>query len=124
MMKLFQVDKDMPKLVSDHFIESINGDTSGLESLNRSHFDTYSELVQNETMFLYNLVSIRMNDIMKFLTIITSIFVPITFFTSVYGMNFDNIPELHYPHAYEIFWAASIGLSVFLIWQFKKRKWL
>lgn len=71
-----------------------------------------------------NLVSVRMNEVMKVLTVITTIFVPITFLTSVYGMNFDYIPELHVPHAYALFWLLVSGISVGLWTFFKGKKWL
>ena len=50
-------------------------------------------------------VSNRMNEIMKVLTIMASFFIPITFVAGVYGMNFDNLPELHWKYSYAVFWA-------------------
>ncbi|HMP81492.1 MAG TPA: magnesium/cobalt transporter CorA [Verrucomicrobiota bacterium] len=64
-------------------------------------------------------VSNRMNEVMKVLTIMTSFFIPITFIAGVYGMNFEDIPGLHWKHGYTMFWgicfAITLGLAVFFI---------
>lgn len=66
----------------------------------------------------------RMNEIMKVLTIMATIFVPLTFISSLYGMNFDNMPELHHPYGYyyTLFVMLMISLGM-LIW-FRKKKWI
>jgi len=66
----------------------------------------------------------RMNDTMKTLTVISAIFIPLTFLAGVYGMNFDNLPELHWHYGYHIFWAITLVLVVVLVAYFKKKKWL
>lgn len=74
---------------------------------------------------LYNsAVSNRMNEIMKVLTIIASIFVPITFLAGVYGMNFKNLPELQWPWAYPLFWFICATLTVSLLYLFYRKGWL
>ena len=71
----------------------------------------------------------RMNDVMKVLTIVATIFIPLSFFAGVYGMNFDtnqpgNMPELAMPYGYWIFWGCMVALvGAMLIW-FRYRKWL
>ncbi len=82
--------------------------------------DTVSGLVD-----LYmNSVSHRMNEIMKVLTIIATIFIPLTFIAGIYGMNFDYMPELHYRYAY--FGALILMLLIVcgMIFLFRRRKWL
>ena len=71
-----------------------------------------------------NFIGMKMNEIMKILTMITTIFVPITFITSVYGMNFEGIRETHWKYGYELFWFVAIAISVFQYTFFKRRKWL
>ncbi len=66
----------------------------------------------------------KMNQAMKVLTVISTIFVPITFLTSVYGMNFDGIAELHIPHAYGMMWLIMISIAGTLLYWFKKKNWL
>jgi magnesium transporter len=69
-------------------------------------------------------VSLKMNKIMQFLTIVTSIFVPISFLTGLYGMNFEYIPELKLPNGYYFLWGAMLLIvSGMLIWFWRKR-WL
>lgn len=71
----------------------------------------------------------RLNDVMKVLTIVATIFIPLSFFAGVYGMNFDtsqpgNMPELSMPYGYWIFWGCMASLvTVMLVW-FRIRKWL
>lgn len=66
----------------------------------------------------------RLNEIMTTLTVFSTIFIPLTFFTGVYGMNFRFMPELDKPIAYPIFWGISIVTSLVMIFYFKRRKWL
>ncbi|MEZ4806020.1 MAG: magnesium/cobalt transporter CorA [Flavobacteriales bacterium] len=66
----------------------------------------------------------RLSQVMKLLTVISTIFIPLTFVVGVYGMNFDHMPELHWPHGYFIVMCAMAGIAgVMLIW-FKRRGWL
>lgn len=69
-------------------------------------------------------ISNRMNEVMKVLTIMASIFIPLTFIAGVYGMNFDNMPELHYKYGYFIVWGVMIVVGVLLAVYFKRKKWL
>lgn len=66
----------------------------------------------------------RMNEIMKVLTVISSIFIPLTFLVGVYGMNFDNMPELRWHYGYFIVWGIMLFIVVVQISIFKKNKWL
>jgi len=69
-------------------------------------------------------ISFRMNKVMQVLTIIATIFIPLTFLVGVYGMNFDNMPELHWKYAYFILWGIMISIVVILAFFFKKKKWI
>lgn len=73
-------------------------------------------------------VSNRMNDVMRVLTIIATIFIPLTFLAGVYGMNFDtdspwNMPELTYRFGYPLFWLAVVAIVAVMAWWFRKKKW-
>jgi magnesium transporter len=71
-----------------------------------------------------NTVSNKMNEIMKVLTIMASIFIPLTFIAGVYGMNFDNMPELHFKYGYfAVLGIMFIVLIVMLVY-FRRKKWL
>ena len=69
-------------------------------------------------------ISNRMNEIMKFLTIIGTIFIPLTFIAGVYGMNFQNMPELHWQWGYFGALGLMLAVTLFLLAYFKRKKWL
>ncbi len=69
-------------------------------------------------------ISNRMNQIMKVLTIISTIFIPITFIAGIYGMNFDHIPELHFTHGYAMVWALMLFITIAMLIFFRRKKWL
>ncbi len=66
----------------------------------------------------------KMNEVMKVLTIIATIFIPLTFIVGIYGMNFKHMPELDWKFGYPIVMAIMIAIAVSLVWYFKKKKWL
>lgn len=66
----------------------------------------------------------RMNEVMKVLTVMASIFIPLTFLAGIYGMNFKYMPELEYRYGYYIFWSILIFVLVFMLWYFKRKKWI
>ena len=66
----------------------------------------------------------RMNQVMKTLTILTSIFAPLTFIAGIYGMNFENMPELKWTYGYfEVLAAIAVICSVLYV-RFKRARWL
>jgi magnesium transporter len=69
-------------------------------------------------------MSNKMNEVMKVLTIMASIFIPLTFIVGVYGMNFEYIPELQYQNGYFYVWGLMILIFIGLLFYFKKKKWL
>lgn len=85
--------------------------------------DYYRELLYDELNIYHSSMSTRLSDIMALLTIFSVIFIPLTFIVGVYGMNFDNIPELHWRHGYFIVWGVMLLIAIGMLWYFKKRKW-
>jgi magnesium transporter len=69
-------------------------------------------------------VSNRMNEIMKVLTIISTIFIPLTFLAGVYGMNFKYMPELDLHWFYPTLWATMVTVAILMLVYFKKKKWI
>lgn len=69
-------------------------------------------------------ISNRMNEIMKFLTIIGTIFIPLTFIVGIYGMNFEFMPEIRWRYGYFAVMAFMFAIGVFMLFYFKKKKWL
>jgi magnesium transporter len=68
-------------------------------------------------------VSYRLNEVMKVLTIISTIFIPLTFLVGVYGMNFKHMPELDQPWAYPALWIVMTAIALCMLAYFKKKKW-
>jgi len=66
----------------------------------------------------------RMNEVMKVLTIIATIFIPLTFLAGVYGMNFKHMPELSWPWAYPTLWGVMLSVAGGMLYFFRKKKWL
>jgi magnesium transporter len=69
-------------------------------------------------------VSNRMNEVMKVLTIIATIFIPLTFIAGIYGMNFTNMPELGWPMGYFMIWGLMIVIFIGMLIFFKRKGWL
>lgn len=69
-------------------------------------------------------LSQNMNEVMKVLTIVATIFIPLTFIAGIYGMNFENMPELRYHNGYFIAWGVMILMCIGMIIYFKKKKWI
>ncbi len=86
--------------------------------------ETYREMARSLADLQMSVVSNRMNEIMKVLTIMASFFIPITFVAGVYGMNFENIPELKFKYSYFIFWTICIGIVLSLYIFFRRKGWL
>ena len=68
-------------------------------------------------------IGIRTNEVIRTLTIISTIFVPLTFLAGVYGMNFDFLPELHWKHGYLFFWGTSVVVVISLVVFLRRRGW-
>ncbi len=78
-----------------------------------------------ETMNLYlSRVSNRTNEVMKVLTIIATIFMPLSFLAGWYGMNFKNMPEIEAAGAYPIFTGVNLAIAGLMLWFFRRRGWL
>jgi magnesium transporter len=86
--------------------------------------ETYREMVGGLMDIYLSTLSNRMNEVMKVLTIIATIFIPLTFIAGVYGMNFENIPELHWRHGYWYVWLVMLVSGVTLLVFFRRKKWL
>jgi len=70
-----------------------------------------------------NTLNTRMNEVMKVLTVISTIFIPLTFIVGVYGMNFDFMPELHWKFGYLMVWGFMLLMVVGMIRYFRYKKW-
>ena len=86
--------------------------------------ETYHEFASGLTETYMSAMSNRMNEIMKVLTIFTTIFVPLTFLAGVYGMNFHYLPELDWHWAYPAFWGICVVVAWGMLMWFRRKGWL
>jgi len=86
--------------------------------------ETYRDLLSGMLDLYLSSISNRINEVMKFLTVIGTIFMPLTFLVGVYGMNFKHMPELEWHDGYFILWGLMIGLSIAMIIYFRRKRWL
>jgi magnesium transporter len=86
--------------------------------------DTYRDMMTGLLDIYNSTINNRMNEIMKVLTVFASIFIPLTFLTGIYGMNFHYMPELGWKWSYPLLWVAFLLIAVILLAFFKRKKWL
>ena len=86
--------------------------------------ETFRDMVSGMLDIYLSSISNRMNEVMKVLTIIATIFIPLTFIAGVYGMNFANMPELQWPWGYFMVWGVMIIIFIGMLIFFKRKKWL
>ncbi|UCE04972.1 MAG: magnesium/cobalt transporter CorA [bacterium] len=98
--------------VYDHTIQVIDTIESFRDMVS-GMLDTYLSSVSN-----------RMNEVMKVLTIIATIFIPLTFIAGIYGMNFEFMPELKWHWSYPMIWLVMIAVVAAMVLYFRKKKWL
>ncbi len=86
--------------------------------------DANKQIMDGMNNLYYAVQGQKMNQIMKVLTIVSTIFIPLTFIVGVYGMNFVNMPELETQNGYYITWGVMILISALLLWYFFRKGWL
>ena len=86
--------------------------------------DLYREMIWSLMDMYMTIISNKMNEIMKVLTIIATIFIPLTFFAGIYGMNFRNMPELDTEYGYFILLGVMFVVFLFMLYYFRKKRWL
>jgi magnesium transporter len=86
--------------------------------------ETFRDMLSGMLDIYLSSISNRMNEIMKVLTIISTIFIPLTFIVGLYGMNFKHMPELEWPWGYPAVLLLMLGVTVFMLFYFRRKKWL
>lgn len=96
-----------------------------VDSLNRVYdtLDSCREVLSSILDIHLTVQSNRMNEVMKILTTVSTIFLPLTFLAGMWGMNFDFMPELKWHYGYTLAWVVMIGVGIGLALYFKKRHW-
>jgi len=85
--------------------------------------DTYKDVTSTMMDLYMNTINYKMNEVMKLLTVITTIFIPLSFIASVYGMNFENMPELTWHNGYYMVLGLMGAIFITMIAYFKHKKW-
>ena len=85
--------------------------------------EIYQVMLNDQMMIYHASIDSRANEIMKVLTMFSAFFIPLTFVTGVYGMNFDYLPELHLKFGYIYFWALMILIVSSLLIYFRRKRW-
>ncbi len=119
-LQLNSLDSDMINDKTAPFLR----DMQGLALQSVEIIDTYREMLFDHLNIYNTGVSIKLNEIMKVLTIFSAIFIPLTFIAGVYGTNFEYFPELHYRYSYFIFWAFLLSVALVMVKFFRRRGWL
>ncbi|MBW2431544.1 MAG: magnesium/cobalt transporter CorA [Deltaproteobacteria bacterium] len=86
--------------------------------------ESFRDVLSGLSDLYLSTVSNRMNEVMKVLTIIATIFIPLTFIAGIYGMNFEFMPELKWHWAYPMLWVLLVVIFVLMVMWFKRRRWL
>lgn len=116
------IDSENPLITKDTklFLRDVHDHTMEINESLQIYREMSMSLME---MYMSNM-SNKMNEVMKVLTIMASIFIPLTFIAGIYGMNFDHMPELHTKNGYYYVWAVMIALFIGMMFYFKKKKWL
>ena len=85
--------------------------------------DSYREMLYDLLNIYHTAATTRLNDIMKVLTMISVIFIPLTFIVGVYGTNFEYLPEIKWHYGYYIMWGIMVIVAILMIWFFRRKKW-
>ena len=86
--------------------------------------ETYRDILSGMLDIYLSSMSNRLNEIMKVLTIIATIFMPLTFITGVFGMNFRYMPELEWRYGQAIFLGLMAVIALGMLWYFRKKRWI
>ena len=85
--------------------------------------ETYRDILAGMLDIYLSSVSNKMNEVMKVLTVIATIFIPLTFVAGIYGMNFEFMPELKWRYGYLFFWGIIVAVGAAMLAYFRRKKW-
>jgi len=88
------------------------------------NIETYRDILSGMLDIYLSSISNRLNEIMKVLTIIATIFMPLTFLAGVYGMNFKHMPELEWLWGYPFALGLMLAISLAMLLYFHRKKWI
>lgn len=118
-----QIDKVDPTLITEKTQLYIRDLYDHVIQVSES-IDIQRELIWSLMDMHMTTISNRMNEVMKVLTIMATIFIPLTFIAGIYGMNFENIPELKFKYGYFVLWGVMVVIFLAMLYYFKRKEWL
>ncbi len=120
---LMNIMNDRTSLIRKHnlkyFKDLSNSAVAALEET-----DATLKTLESLTNIYFASLSQKMNETMKVLTTVATIFIPLTFIAGIYGMNFDYMPELRYKNAYFMVWGVMVFIGILMLIYFKRKKWI
>jgi magnesium transporter len=123
MEALSNILNDKVKFIADHnlkyFRDLKNSCANALEEI-----DATSKSLDGFTNIYFSSISHKMNETMKILTTVATIFIPLTFIVGIYGMNFPNMPEMQYQYGYLGVWVVMVAVAGGMLYYFRRRGWL
>jgi magnesium transporter len=111
--------KDITKQTKLYFKDSYEHSTQNVAQL-----DFYREMINSLSEAYSQNMNRKLNEILRVLTVFTTIFSPLTFIVGVYGMNFKNMPELEWHNGYYMSWGIMILTVITMLFVFRKKKWI
>ena len=117
-----RLEKIESPLLEEHTTKYIRDLYDHIIQVNES-VEIYREMIWGLMDMYMTTLSNKMNEVMKVLTIMASIFIPLTFLAGIYGMNFDHMPELHYKYSYFILLGIMVLVVLAMVYYFKRKKW-
>ena len=88
-----------------------------------ANIDFELQELESKINMIFSIQGHRLNEVMKTLTILSVIFIPLTFLAGIYGMNFANMPELNWKYGYFLILGLMLVITIISVWYFKKKKW-
>jgi magnesium transporter len=86
--------------------------------------DSYRDMIAGMLETYLSISSNRMNEVMKVLTVMATIFIPLTFIAGIYGMNFENMPELRHRLGYPVVMVLMLIIALVMLYFFRRKKWI
>ena len=113
----------LEKLEIDNFSTHYFSEVKEQASFMIDDIDFNFQQLESSINLIFNIQSHQLNQVMKTLTVLSAIFIPLTFLAGVYGMNFKYIPELETHYGYFVIWGVMIVVAILTVSYFKRKKW-
>ncbi len=116
---LLREDAEMPESVQPYLRDTADHHEQAVEGITALH-----DILKSMIDYQLSLIGMRTNRVMQFLTVIATIFIPLTFIVGIYGMNFEYMPELKWRYGYFIVLGAMAAIALFMVYYFVRKRFL